>query len=157
MNGPTDGGRRTRSILDSPAVSLLAALALTVLFLLRNSPRELSARLRSMLVYAPRELAVRRLGGSGTAFDRPFFIFLEAARRKLPAQTPGVVVSMPQPSSAAHYLAAYQMAPVPIALAPESVPSGWIVARYGADRPPGFRVIGEVPGGALLEPPMPLH
>jgi hypothetical protein len=49
------------------------------------------------------------------------------------------------------------MAPVPVALAPESAPSEWIVARYGADRPPGFRVIAEVPGGTLLEQPIPLH
>jgi hypothetical protein len=154
VNASTVEGRHSGSILRPPVVPLLAALTLAVLFLLRNSPRELSARVRSMLAYAPRELAVRRLGGSGTAFDRRFFIFLEAARRKLPNKTSGVVLSMPEPVSAAHYLAAYQLAPVPIALAPESAPSLWIVARYGADWPPGFRVIAEVPGGALLEPPL---
>jgi hypothetical protein len=157
VDAPKSEGRHPGSILRSPAVPQLAALALAILLLARNSPRELSARVRSIVAYAPRELAVRRLGGSGAAFDRRFFIFLEAARRKLPKQTSGVVLSMPEPSSAPHYLAAYQMAPVPVAMAPESAPSGWIVARYGADRPAGFRVIAEVPGGALLEPPIPSH
>jgi hypothetical protein len=135
----------------------LAAVALAVLLLLKNSPHELAARVRSMRAFAPRDLAVRRLGGSSAAFDRNFFIFLEAARRKLPQGTEGVVLSMADPTPAARYLAAYQLAPVLVAIAPEPAPGGWLVARYGAERPPGGRMIAEVPGGALLEPAAPLR
>jgi hypothetical protein len=141
----------------SQAVASVAASALAILFLFRNSPQELAARLRSILAYAPRELAVRRLGGSSTAFDRDFFIFLEAARRRLPRGTPGVVLSMSEPSPAAHYLAAYQLSPRPMALAPEAAPAGWIIARYGAEKPPDARVVAELPGGTLLELPAASH
>lgn len=136
-------------------MATLSAVALTILFLLRNSPRELAARVVSMRVYATRDLAVRRLGGSSAAFDRNFFIFLESARRKLPKGTAGVVISMPEPTPAARYLAAYQLAPVLVALAPEPAPVDWLAARYGAERTAGERVIAEVPGGALLEPAAP--
>ena len=37
---------------------------------------EVPRRLRSLATFAPRELAVRRLGGSGAAFDRRYFSWL---------------------------------------------------------------------------------
>jgi hypothetical protein len=138
-------------------MATLAAVALAIILLLKNSPRELAARVRSMRAYAPRDLAVRRLGGSSTAFDRNFFIFVEATRRKLPKGAEGLVLWMPQPTSAARYLAAYQLAPVLVALGPEPAPADWLVGRYGAERPARERVIAEVPGGALLEPAAPLR
>ena len=94
-----------------------------------------------MRAFAPRSLAVRRLGGSSAAFDRRFFIFLEAVRRKSPEGTAGVVLWMLEPTTAARHLAAYQLAPLLVALAPEPAPGGWLLARYGGGRPQGWRVI----------------
>jgi len=133
-----------------PVLARVAAVALALLLLARNRPAELAARWRTVIAYAPRELATRRLGGSSTAFDRRFFIFLESARRALPRTTPGVAVLISRPSEAALHLAAYQLAPVPVILSPGAVPAGWIAAIYGAERPAGWRVLTEVPGGALL-------
>ena len=50
------------------------------------------------------------------------------------------------------FLAAYQMAPLPVRLAPPRPPPGWILAVYGPGRPPGARVLVEWSEGALLEP-----
>ena len=133
-------------------VAVAAAVVLAILLLWRNSPRELANRWRTLAAYASRELAVRRLGGSSTAFDRRFFVFLESARRRLPPAAAGVAVAVRDPSESALYLAAYQFAPIPVALAPSSVPSGWLLAVYGPERPSGWKVVAEVPGGALLEP-----
>ena len=133
-----------------------AAAAAGLLFLLllaRISPGELGRRLTALGHNARQEPAVRRANGTAAAFDRPFFVFLESARRRLPPGTRGVAVLGAPPSDAALYLASYQFAPLPVLVAPASVPAGWPVAAYGADRPAGWRVLAEVPGGALLEPP----
>lgn len=129
-----------------------AASALVLLLLARNPPRELAERVRFLVAYAPRSIAVRRLGGSSTAFDRGFFVFLESARRKMPRGVAGVAVLVPDPSEAQLYLAAYEFAPIPASLAPSQIPAGWIAALYGTQRPPGWRVLAEVTGGALLAP-----
>jgi len=107
---------------------------------------------RSVAAFAPRELATRRLGGSSAAFDRGYFLFLESARRQLPKGTAGVAVILPDPSQEAHYLAAYTMAPIPVAVSRGPVPPGWIAAVYGGERPHGWRLLAEVPGGALMAP-----
>jgi len=130
----------------------VATLTLALLLLARNRPAELGARLRTLAAYAPRELALRRLGGSSTAFDRRFFIFLEAARRQLPKGVTGVALILSRPNESAHYLAAYQMAPLPVALSRGPLPPGWIAAVYGDERPSGWKILAEVPGGALMAP-----
>jgi hypothetical protein len=107
---------------------------------------------RSVAAFAPRELAVRRLGGSSAAFDRRYFHFLESARRQLPKGTAGVALILPRPSQDALYLAAYTMAPIPVAVSRSAVAPGWIAAVYGAERPRGWRLLAEVPGGALMVP-----
>jgi hypothetical protein len=132
------------------ALAFGAAIALAVALLLRNPPRELAGRIRYLRAYASRELAVRRLGGSSAAFDRPFFLFLESARRRLPKGVAGVAISAPGAGEAALYIAAYDLAPIPVALSPARVPAGWVVAAYGRERPAGWKVLAEVPGGALL-------
>ena len=129
-----------------------AAGLLLVLLLVRQSPREVGRRAISLSRFAPRELAVRRLGGSGTAFDRAYFSFLENARRRLPASAQGVAI-VGVPNDAPYlYLASYEFAPLPVLLSPDPVPAHWIVAASGTDRPAGARVLAEWAGGALLEP-----
>lgn len=108
--------------------------------------------MRSVAAFAPRELAVRRLGGSSAAFDRGYFRFLESARRRLPAGTAGVALILRKPSLDALYLAAYTMAPIPVAVSRGAVAPGWIAAVYGDERPRGWRLLVEVPGGALMVP-----
>lgn len=125
---------------------------LLLLVLLGHSPSELARRAVFLSRFAPRELAVRRAGGSSTAFDRPYFVFLEAARRRLPASVRGVVILGVPRAEPYLYLAAYQMAPRPVRLDAGSVPDGWIIAAYGGERPAGTRTLVEWEGGALLEP-----
>jgi hypothetical protein len=86
------------------------------------------------------------------AFDPQFYVFLESARRGLPPATPGVAIFGAPASSPAAYLATYHLAPVPVLVAPERVPPGWVLAVYGRERPPGWKVIAPVWKGALMTP-----
>jgi hypothetical protein len=130
-----------------------AAAGLLLALLLIGQPwAELPRRVESVRSFAARELAVRRLGGSGTAFDRPYFVFLENARRRLPKSAGGVAIYGAPPGDPYVYLAHYQFAPHPIAFAPATVPDGWVAAIYGAGRLPGARVLAEWAGGTLVEP-----
>ncbi len=129
-----------------------AAALLGLLLLARNRPAELGERLRFISRYASRELAVRRLGGSSTAFDRRFFIFLEAARRTMPPGSPGIALFVPRPSDAELHLASYTLAPTPVLLSPRTVPAGWIAAIYGPLRPSGWILLAPLPDGALMSP-----
>jgi hypothetical protein len=52
------------------------------------------------------------------------------------------------------YPEAYQLAPLPVRVAPAAVPPGWIAAVYGADSAPaGWLVVRRLPGGVLAAPP----
>jgi hypothetical protein len=141
-----------RRVSPRLAAKWVGATALALLLLARDRPAELAARVRSVAAFAPRELAVRRLGGSSAAFDRKYFLFLESARRQLPKGTAGIALILPGPSQDALYLAAYAMAPIPVAVSRGPVPAGWIAAVYGRERPQGWRLLAEVPGGALMAP-----
>ena len=130
-----------------------AAAALLGVLLLDQPWAELPGRVRSLVRFAPRELAIRRLGGSSTDFDRQYFLFLERARRKLPPGAPGVAVltdrTMP---GRGVYLTIYQFAPLPVLVDPDRVPPGWIALVYGMARPAGRPVLAELPHGAILGP-----
>jgi hypothetical protein len=130
-----------------------AAGFLLILLLARTSPGEIGRRLTALRHNARQEPAVRRANGTATAFDRAFFVFLESARRRMPPRTAGVAILGAAPADQAVYLASYHFAPLPVLLSPAAVPAGWAVAMYGPDRPDGWRVLAEVPGGAWLEPP----
>ena len=131
---------------------LSAGAALLLLFLLADSPRELARRARFLARSASSELALRRLSGSGAAFDREFFVFLEALRRILPRDARGVALYVPHPSTQELYLASYQLAPVPVLIAPARVPPRWLAASYGQLPPSEWRVIAPLPGGTLAAP-----
>ena len=131
---------------------LIALGALFFLFFSRYHPDELARRVRFFSHYASQDLPVRRLGGSGAAFDRNYFVLLEWARRKLPRGTKGVAIfSGPLPEPGVH-LTHYQFAPIPVIVEPRRVPPGWIALVYGPRRPERWRVLAELPHGALLEP-----
>ncbi len=132
--------------------AVAAAAALGVLLVFRAWQDPVARRVRSLRAFAPRELAVRRLGGSSAAFDRRYFVFLESVRRSLPRGAAGVAIVMPAPGDPALHLAAYALAPLPVAIAPARVPPGWLLAVYGPERPAGWSVVAELPGGALLVP-----
>ena len=132
---------------------MAAATLLLVLFLLQNRPAELRQRIAFLRRSGSQDLALRRLGGSGAAFDRRYFAFLESVRRTLPAGTQGVAIFRDPPTTQALYLASYALAPTPVVLAPRQVPPRWIAAVYGETVPVGWRVLATVPGGALLDPP----
>jgi hypothetical protein len=133
--------------------ALTASAVLFLLLLLKNPPGELVRRAVVLRATGSRELALRRLAGSGAAFDRSYFVFLESARRLIPPGTPGVAISMEEPTTPALYLASYVLAPVPVLLSPRQVPPRWIAAVYGPERPAGWREIAAIPGGALLARP----
>ena len=132
---------------------MAAATLLLVLFLLQNRPAELGQRVKFLRSGASQELALRRLAGSGAAFDRRYFAFLESARRQIPPGTRGVAIFRDPPTTEALYLASYALAPIPVVLAPRQVPPRWIAAVYGETAPAGWRVLATLPGGALLDPP----
>jgi hypothetical protein len=139
---------RARRLAASAAATLLLAL-----FLLQNRPGELRRRVVFLRDSASQDLALRRLAGSGAAFDRRYFAFLESARRKIPPGTRGVAIFVDPPTKPALYLASYTLAPTPVVLTPSQVPPRWIAAVYGQTPPPGWRVLATLPGGALLAPP----
>ncbi len=131
----------------------VAAAALLAGLILASQPwGELPRRVRSVVRFAPRDVDVRRLGGSGTAFDRRYFAFLENARRRLPATAAGVALYGAPAGEPYLYLASYVFAPRPVRLAPERPPGGWVAAIYGPVRPPGARVLDEWDDGALVVP-----
>jgi hypothetical protein len=133
--------------------SSFAAALLLALLLARGSWAELPRRIRSLRAFAPRELAVRRLGGSGTAFDRRFFSFLENARRRLPRSAAGVVVANAPATDSYVFLASYALAPVPVSFDAASPPApGWVVAYYNARPPADARILAQIPEGFLTEP-----
>ena len=131
---------------------LAAAGLLAVLLLARASLRETLRRAVSLDHHARQEPAVRRLGGTAAAFDRAFFLFLESARRRLPPGAAGVAILGAPATEQALHLASYHLAPLPVLVAPRAIPAGWVTAVYGPERPPGWRLLAEVPGGAVLEP-----
>lgn len=133
--------------------ALAASAVLFAVFLTRLAPAELTRRANFLARSASYELAARRLEGSGAAFDRKYFLFVESARRRLPAGVRGVAIYTSRKTTEALYLASYQLAPVPVLLAPANVPPRWIAAYYGLPPPAGWRVLARLPGGSLVAPP----
>ena len=111
---------------------------------------EVPRRIRSLAAFAPKELAVRRLGGSGAAFDRRYFSFLENARRRLPPGT-SVVFLRDVPTDEAHlYMAAYALAPRVVAMGgPEPPLPGSAIAVYGRQPSASERAYAVLPEGFL--------
>jgi hypothetical protein len=134
------------------AAASAAAVFLAALLCARISPPEISRRLVLLGHHARQEPALRRLSGTAAAFDRSFFVFLEAARRLLPGNAEGVAIVGAPATDQFLYLASYHFAPRPVLIAPAALPARWIAAVYGPERPAGLRVLAELPGGALLEP-----
>jgi hypothetical protein len=134
------------------AVVALAS-ALLLLFLLWRADLG-RARGRALVLTRSASLDgnVRRLNGTAAAFDPQFYIFLESARRALPPATAGVAILGAPASDAGRYLATYQMAPLPVLVAPDRVPAGWVLAVYGPERPPAWKAIASVWKGALMVP-----
>jgi hypothetical protein len=140
-------------VTPRPAHAAIAAGALAASLIASDPPKDLAARVRSLSHFASQELAVRRLGGSSTDFDRHYFILLESARRRIPRGAAGLAVF---PNAGlplrGEYLTIYELAPLPTRIAPERVPDGWLALVYGPRRRQGWRVVQELPYGALLDP-----
>jgi len=134
-------------------VVLAASAALLAIFLLSEPPRLLARRAEFLRSAAARSLEDRRLGGSGAAFDRRFFAFLEGARRALPAGVEGIALETSRGADEELYLASYHLAPVPVVRAPRPIPPRWAAATCGVSPPPGWRVLARLPGGELSVPP----
>jgi len=136
-----------------PAHAAAAAAVLAASLIASDPPKDLARRIRSLSHYASQGLAVRRLGGSSTDFDRPYFILLEWARPRIPKGAAGLAAfphrEIPDRGT---YLTIYEFAPLPTLVAPDRIPDGWLALVYGRRRPEGWRVIQELPGGALLDP-----
>jgi hypothetical protein len=131
-----------------------AAVLLLALVLASQTWAELPRRARFLAAFAPRELAVRRLGGSGTAFDRRYFSFLENVRRSVPAAAKGVMfVGVPE-DEAHFFLADYQFAPRPMFFgrAGGELPAGWVTATFGPPPAPDAAVLARFPEGYLEGP-----
>ncbi len=134
-------------------VVLAASAVLLAIFVLSEPPRLLARRVAFLAASASRALADRRLGGSGAAFDRRFFQFLEAARRALPTGVEGIALETSRGADEELYLASYHLAPVPVVRSPSPIPPRWAAASYGVAAPTGWRVVARLPGGELSVPP----
>ena len=134
-------------------VVLAAAAVLLAIFFLSEPPRVLGRRAAFVRATASRPPAARRLAGSGAAFDRRFFEFLEAARRALPPGVAGVALDTSRDTPEELYLASYHLAPVPVVSTAPPVPPRWAAASYGVPPPPGWRVVATLPGGELSVSP----
>ena len=132
---------------------LSAGAALAAVFVLAGNPGELARRAKFLARSASMDLAVRRSNGSGAAFDRGFVVFLESLRQKLPPDVPGVALYGSTSTTEALHLAAYELAPVPVRMSPEEVPPRWLAAVFGVPPLAGWRVVAQLPGGALIARP----
>ncbi len=134
------------------AVVASASTLLLLLLLRSDGPTELGRRARTLVHSASLDLNTRRLHGTATAFDRQLYVFLESVRSRLPLGARGVVLLGVPRTDQVFYLATYHLAPVPVLVALEQVPPGWVLAVYGPERPPGWKVIAPVWKGALMAP-----
>jgi len=134
-------------------VVFAASAVLLAIFLLSEPPRVLARRAAFLAASASRPLPDRRLGGSGTAFDRPFFQFVEGARRLLPAGVEAVSLETSRGADEELYLASYQLAPLPVVRSPRPIPPRSAALTYGVSPPAGWRVVARWGGGALSVPP----
>lgn len=133
---------------------VLAASAVLLAILVPSEPPRLIARRAAFVAAtASRPLDARRLVGSGAAFDRRYFEFLEGARRALPRGVEGVALDTVRDAGEELYLASYHLAPAPVVPKPERIPPSWAAATYGVPPPPGWRTVAGLPGGALSVPP----
>ena len=131
-----------------------AAVLLLALVLASQTWAELPRRVRTLATFAPKELAVRRLGGSGTAFDRRYFSFLENVRRSVPASAKGVMfVGVPE-DEPHFFLGDYHFAPVPMFFGSPGgpLPAGWVTATFGSPPGPDVVVLARFPEGYLEGP-----
>jgi hypothetical protein len=131
-------------------LAAVAAVLLLLLLLAAQPWAEVPRRLRVLAAFAPKEPAVRRLGGSGAAFDRRYFSFLENARRRLAPGT-SMVFLRGVPEDEAHlYLAGYALAPRVVAISgPEPPPPGSTIAVYGRQPSASERAYAVLPEGFL--------
>lgn len=134
-------------------VVLVASAALLAIFLPSEPPRLAARRAAFLAATASRPLSARRIGGSGAAFDRRFFEFLESVRRVLPPGVEGVALETARGAAEELYLASYHLAPVPVVLTPRPIPNRWAAATYGVPPPSGWRVVARLPGGELSVSP----
>ncbi len=132
-----------------------AAAFVTLLFVLPagNPLADVRASIATIRGSAGLDLRARHLAGRGAAYDRRFFELVMAARDALPPGSTGVALYAPGiPEWGGRYLTIYDFAPLPVGVAPARAPAGWVAIVYGPDRPPGWRLLRELPGGALLIP-----
>ena len=133
-----------------PRLAAVAAVLLLLLLVASQPWAEVPRRLRTLGAFGGKELAVRRLGGSGAAFDRRYFSFLENARRRLPRTATSVLLSGVPEDEAHLYLAAYQLAPRAVAFAGAGRPlAGSVVAVYGRQPGPSEHALAVLPEGFL--------
>jgi hypothetical protein len=148
---------RGREISRASALAGLVAFAGLIAFFLRgDAAREVLGRAALLRRSAAWDLPRRRLEGSAAAYDRRFAALVLAAREALPPGTRGVALYAPAiPEWGGLYSAIYELAPVPVVVAPPSVRPGWVALTYGTPPAPalGLREIRRLEGGALLAPP----
>jgi len=139
----------------SRRILLLVASGLFLAFLLARAGlvREITSRVEILRRFGGEDARIRRMAGTSAAYDRRFFEFLERARLAVPPESRGLALYAPGiPEWGGRYLAIYHLAPLPVAVDPERVPPAWLAVVYGAEPPTGWRVLRELPGGALLTP-----
>ncbi len=134
------------------AAVAVASTLLLLLLLSRDGSTELGRRAGILVRSASLDSNTRRFHGTATAFDRQFYVFLESVRSRLPRGAGGVAILGVPRTDQVFYLATYHFAPIPVLVAPEQVPPGWLLAVYGPDRPQGWKVIALVWKGALMAP-----
>lgn len=113
-----------------------------------------SARFETLRRTAGENLAGRRLAGRAPAYDRAFFELIRGLPEVLPPGTRGVALYAPAiPTWGGAFLAVYELAPLPVVLAPSRVPPGWVAVAYPPNAaPPGLKPYRALPGAEVLLP-----
>lgn len=132
----------------------LAAFSILLFTLIRAAaPADLAGRAALVDRALSLPLAERRAEGAAASYDRRFFRFLTEAREQLPLDARGVALYAPGiPEWGGLYLAVYELAPVPVALAPSRTPAGWVALAYRTAGPARARVIRQLSDGVMLAP-----
>ena len=139
-------------MIDRRVAALAAGAGLIILTAASSDLPRLPRRAAFLFRTASADSNTRHLNGTVASPDRQFYVFLESARRNLPADAPGVAILGAPPESPAEYLVPYHFTPVRASLVHNRIPPGWLVAVYGPAPPGAWKVVARLWKGVLMAP-----
>ena len=139
-------------MIDRRGAALAAGAGLLILTAVSSDLSRLPRRAAFLFRAASADSNTRHLNGTVASPDRQFYVFLESARRSLPAGAPGVAILGAPRDSPAEHLVPYLFTPARAMVLTERVPPGWFVAVYGPPPPGAWKVVAQLWRGVLMAP-----